>query len=62
VAVGPGVARLVVGLEPPLVLERGFPAASRWVLEIVDFPALDPPARHWRWRALAAPKVQRDAP
>lgn len=62
VAVGPGVARLVVGLEPPLVLERGFPAASRWVLEIVDFPALDPPARHWRWRDLAAPEARRDAP
>jgi len=58
VAIAPGTARLVVALDPPLVLERSFPANSRWALEIVDFPALDPPARHWRWRALEAPEPE----
>jgi hypothetical protein len=62
VALSAGVARLAVALDPPLVLERSFPAGSRWVLEIVDFPALDPPARHWRWRAVEPPVSARRAP
>jgi hypothetical protein len=57
-----GATRIVVALEPPLVLERSFPAATRWTLEVVDFPALDPPARQWRWRPLARPGYPGEAP
>jgi hypothetical protein len=57
-----GSARVVVELEPPLALERVFPTGGRLVLEIVDFPAFNPPARHWRWRALAPEPAPRAEP
>lgn len=50
--VPPGRATVVVRLDPPLRLERSFPAGSRWQLEVLDFPALDPPVREWHWREL----------
>jgi hypothetical protein len=49
----PTAARVVVPLDPPLVVERSFPADTRWVLEVLDFPALGPGERQWRWRPLA---------
>ena len=45
-------ARVVVKLDPPLVVERSFPPETRWVLEVVDFPALGTGERQWRWRAM----------
>ncbi|HXK22521.1 MAG TPA: hypothetical protein VMS55_07585 [Myxococcota bacterium] len=45
-------ARVVVRLDPPLVVERSFPPDTRWVLEVVDFPALGAGERQWRWRAM----------
>jgi hypothetical protein len=53
IAVPLGPARVVVALDPPLVLERSFPPGTRWILEIVDFPALGPGERQWRWRPFA---------
>jgi hypothetical protein len=50
--VPPGRATLVVRLEPPLRLERSFAPGSRWQLQVLDFPALDPPVREWVWREL----------
>ena len=32
-------------------VERNFPPGARVVLEVLDFPALDPPERRWRWQA-----------
>ncbi|HEX5066546.1 MAG TPA: hypothetical protein VFY49_10555 [Myxococcota bacterium] len=52
VAAPPSAARVVVRLDPPLVVERSFPAETRWVLEVLDFPALGPGERQWRWRPL----------
>jgi hypothetical protein len=52
VAAPPSAARVVVRLDPPLVVERSFPADTRWVLEVLDFPALGPGERQWRWRPL----------
>ena len=48
-------ARVVVRLDPPLVVERSFPPETRWVLEVVDFPALGSGERQWRWRAMEGP-------
>lgn len=53
VAVPPGPTRLVVALEPPLILERSFPAGTRWTLEVLDFPTLGRDAREWRWQPYA---------
>jgi hypothetical protein len=52
VALPGGAARLRVALQPPLVVEREFEPGERWVLEVVDFPALDLGERQWRWRPL----------
>ena len=52
VATPPSAARVVVRLEPPLIVERSFPADTRWVLEVLDFPVLGPGERQWRWRPL----------
>jgi hypothetical protein len=50
--VPPGEASLVVQLDPPLNVTRQFAPGSRWQLEVLDFPQLDPPVREWRWREL----------
>jgi hypothetical protein len=42
----------VLQLDPPLRLDRSFAPGSRWQLDVLDFPALDPPVREWRWREL----------
>ncbi len=34
------------------MVEREFEPGERWVLEVVDFPALDLGERQWRWRPL----------
>lgn len=55
VAVPLGTTRIVVALDPPLILERSFPPDTRWILEILDFPTLGPEERQWRWRPFSAP-------
>ena len=52
VMVQPGDAAIVIDMEPSLRVERRFEPGSRWLLEVVAFPGLDPPERIWRWRAL----------
>jgi hypothetical protein len=52
IATPPSAARVVVRLDPPLIVERSFPADTRWVLEVLEFPALGPGERQWRWRPL----------
>jgi hypothetical protein len=54
VRLAPGAAAVVVSLDPPLRVESNFEPGTRWVLEVVDFPGLDPPERHWRWKAAVA--------
>lgn len=56
VLVPPGDAVVVVELDPPLRVERRFDAAERMVLQVIDFPSLDPPTRRWRWRSLEEPE------
>jgi hypothetical protein len=50
VAILPGRGTLELDLEPPLRIERSFPPDSDLVLQVIEFPALDPPVRKWRWR------------
>lgn len=50
-----GPAAVVVDLDPPLRVERSFVSDTRWVLQVLDFPGLDPPERQWRWLAEAPP-------
>ncbi len=50
VLVPAGSANLVVELDPPLQLERGFAPGADLRLRILDFPALDPPVREWHWK------------
>jgi len=57
IAVPRGPTRVVVALDPPLVLERSFPPDTRWVLEVVDFPTLGAGERQWRW--LPMPRADR---
>ena len=45
----PGRGTVVVELDPPLRVEAYFAPGRRHVLQVVDFPALDPETRHWRW-------------
>lgn len=47
-----GLASVMVQLDPPLRVERRFAPGSRWQLEVLDFPQLDPPVREWRWQEL----------
>jgi hypothetical protein len=49
VAVPPGPGTVVVELDPPLRVGAYFEAGRRHVLQILDFPGLDPARRHWRW-------------
>jgi len=49
VAVPAGRGTVVVELDPPLRVEAYFAAGRRHVLHVLDFPALDPETRHWRW-------------
>jgi hypothetical protein len=44
-----GRSAVVVKLDPPLRIERSFMPGTRWLLQVLDFPALDPPERQWRW-------------
>ena len=62
VALPGGPARVRVALQPPLVVEREFDPGSRWVLEIVDFPALDLGERQWRWRPIEAATAPAEQP
>ena len=50
-AIPPGSGTLTLDLEPPLRIARSFPPGSDVVLQVIDFPALDPPVRRWRWQA-----------
>ena len=52
-----GPSAVVVKLDPPLRLERSFPPGTRWLLQVLDFPALDPPERQWRWLDDGPPPV-----
>ena len=49
IAAPPGRGTIVVELDPPLRVEATFAAGRRHVLQVIDFPALDPATRHWRW-------------
>jgi hypothetical protein len=49
VAAPVGRGTVVVELDPPLRVETYFAAGRRHVLPVLDFPALDPQTRHWRW-------------
>ncbi len=49
VAAPPGRGTVVVELDPPLRVEGYFAPGRRHVLQVLDFPALDPETRHWRW-------------
>lgn len=62
VQIAPGPAEVVVELDPPLRVPRSFVGGTRWVLQILDFPGLDPPERHWRWQAEAPPAAEDGAP
>jgi hypothetical protein len=55
VELAPGPADVVVKLDPPLRISRSFEPGTRWVLQVLDFPDLDPPERQWRWLADPAP-------
>ncbi len=49
IAAPPGRGTVVVELDPPLRVEATFAPGRRHVLQVIDFPALDPATRHWRW-------------
>jgi hypothetical protein len=49
IAAPPGRGTIVVELDPPLRVEATFVPGRRHVLQVIDFPALDPATRHWRW-------------
>ncbi len=49
VAAPAGRGTVVVELDPPLRVEAYFAPGRRHVLQVLDFPALDPETRHWRW-------------
>jgi hypothetical protein len=59
VPVPPGRGTVVVQLDPPLRVERRFEPGTRWRLDVIDFPQLDPPVREWEWRQLPAPVKER---
>lgn len=50
VTILPGRGTLELELEPPLRIERSFPPGADLVLQVIEFPALDPPVRKWRWQ------------
>jgi hypothetical protein len=49
VAAPPGRGTVVVELDPPLRVDATFVPGRRHVLQVIDFPALDPATRHWKW-------------
>jgi hypothetical protein len=49
IAAPAGRGTVVVELDPPLRVEATFAPGRRHVLQVIDFPALDPATRHWRW-------------
>lgn len=49
IAAPAGRGTVVVELEPPLRVEAYFAPGQRHVLQVLDFPTLDPATRHWRW-------------
>jgi hypothetical protein len=49
IAAPPGRGTIVVELDPPLRVEATFVPGRRHVLQVIDFPALEPATRHWRW-------------
>jgi len=49
VAAPPGPVTVVVDLDPPLRVEGRFDPGARRLLQVLDFPLLDPPTRQWRW-------------
>jgi hypothetical protein len=57
-----GRAAVEVDLDPPLRLERSFAPGAVVRLRVLDFPALDPPVREWRWEEAPGPAAsQTDA-
>jgi hypothetical protein len=49
IAAPAGRGTVVIELEPPLRVEAYFAPGRRHVLQVLDFPTLDPATRHWRW-------------
>ncbi|MEM7411022.1 MAG: hypothetical protein AAF430_12365 [Myxococcota bacterium] len=60
IQVPPGKNAVVVDLDPPLRLEANFSPGKRYVLQVLDFPSMDPPTRDWRW--LNQPPVSEPPP
>ncbi len=64
VAVPAGPGTVVVELDPPLRVGAYFAPGRRHVLQVLDFPSLSPPRRHWRWMpidgATPAPLTEQD--
>jgi len=50
VAAPTGRGTVVVELDPPLRVDAYFAPGRDLMLQVLDFPALDPPTRQWRWR------------
>ena len=59
IAVTGGRATVVVDLDPPLRVEAYFAPGRRHVLQVVDFPMLEPPERQWRWLDAAGVSAER---
>jgi len=49
IAAPAGRGTVVVELDPPLRVDATFAPGRHHVLQVIDFPALDPATRHWRW-------------
>jgi hypothetical protein len=55
VRVEPGPLTVVIEFDPPLRVERTIAPGDRWLLQVLEFPAIDPWARRWRWSRLPEP-------
>jgi von Willebrand factor type A domain len=62
VAAPAGRGTVVVELDPPLRVEAYFAAGRRHVLQVLDFPALEPETRHWRWMDTKPETAAAEAP
>ena len=49
IAAPPGRGTIVIDLDPPLRVDATFAPGHHQILQVLDFPTLDPQTRHWRW-------------
>jgi len=54
----PGLLTVVVEFDPPLRVKRTIAPGERWLLQVLEFPAIDPWARRWRWSRLSDSPAQ----